>query len=79
MALPTEPIGSIPRPRELIEGVAAFGDHDGVSLDYFVVVDPDTFLPVAEDYRGRALVLVAALVGSTRLIDNAFVEVGSAA
>jgi 5-methyltetrahydropteroyltriglutamate--homocysteine methyltransferase len=25
MALPTEPIGSIPRPRELIEGVAAFG------------------------------------------------------
>jgi pantoate--beta-alanine ligase len=67
-------------PSELLaEGVAAFGDHDGVSLDYFVVVDPDTFLPVAEDYRGRALVLVAALVGSTRLIDNAFVEVGSAA
>jgi pantoate--beta-alanine ligase len=67
-------------PSELLaEGVAAFGDHDGVSLDYFVVVDPDTFLPVAEDYRGRALVLVAALVGSTRLIDNAFVEVGSVA
>ena len=43
----------------LAEGVAAFGDHDGVSLDYFVVVDPDTFLPIAEDFRGRALVLVA--------------------
>lgn len=64
-------------PSELLaEGVAAFGDHDGVSLDYFVVVDPDTFLPVAEDFRGRALVLVAAIVGSTRLIDNAFVDVG---
>ena len=64
-------------PSELLaEGVAAFGDHDGVSLDYFVVVDPDTFLPIAEDYRGRALVLVAARVGTTRLIDNAFVEVG---
>jgi pantoate--beta-alanine ligase len=64
-------------PSELLaEGVAAFGDHDGVSLDYFVVVDPDTFLPVAEDFRGRALVLVAAVVGSTRLIDNAFVDVG---
>jgi len=64
-------------PSELLaEGVAAFGDHDGVNLDYLVVVDPDTFLPVGEDYRGRALVLVAAIVGSTRLIDNAFVEVG---
>lgn len=64
-------------PSELLaEGVAAFGDHDGVSLDYFVVVDPETFLPVVEDFRGRALVLVAAIVGSTRLIDNAFVVVG---
>ena len=60
----------------LAEGVAAFGDHDGVSLDYFVVVDPRHFLPVDDDYRGRARVLVAAQVGATRLIDNAFVEVG---
>ena len=47
-----------------------------MNLDYFVVVDPDTFLPIADDFRGRALVLVAAYVGSTRLIDNAYVEVG---
>ncbi|GAA4381590.1 pantoate--beta-alanine ligase [Agromyces bauzanensis] len=60
----------------LAEGVAAFGDHEGVNLDYFVVVDPDTFLPIADDFRGRALVLVAAYVGSTRLIDNAYVQVG---
>lgn len=64
-------------PSELLaEGVAAFGDHDGVTLDYFVVVDPETFLPISDDFRGRALVLVAAYVGSTRLIDNAYVEVG---
>lgn len=67
-------------PSELLaEGIAAFGDHDGVNLDYFVVVDPDTFLPVDDDFRGRALVLVAAFVGATRLIDNAYVEVGRAA
>ena len=38
----------------LAEGVAAFGDHDGVNLDYFVVVDPATFLPIADGFRGRA-------------------------
>ena len=38
----------------LAEGVAAFGDHEGVNLDYFVVVDPATFLPIADDFRGRA-------------------------
>lgn len=41
-----------------------------VELDYLVVVDPDTFLPVDDDHRGRAIVLVAARVGTTRLIDN---------
>ncbi|WP_369823197.1 pantoate--beta-alanine ligase [Agromyces sp. CF514] len=61
----------------LAEGVAAFGDHDGVDLDYLVVVDPATFLPIDEAFAGQALVLVAARVGATRLIDNAFVEVGA--
>jgi pantoate--beta-alanine ligase len=41
-----------------------------VKLDYLAVVQPQTFLPVDDDYRGRALVLVAANVGGTRLIDN---------
>jgi pantoate--beta-alanine ligase len=45
------------------------GEHL-VQLDYLVVVDPDTFLPVDDDHQGRALVLVAARVGTTRLIDN---------
>jgi pantoate--beta-alanine ligase len=41
-----------------------------VKLDYLVVVHPQTFLPVDDDYRGPARMLVAALVGTTRLIDN---------
>lgn len=41
-----------------------------VQLDYLAVVHPATFLPVDDDYRGKATVLIAATVGSTRLIDN---------
>lgn len=41
-----------------------------VKLDYLVVAEPTTFLPVDDDYRGRAIVLIAATVGGTRLIDN---------
>ncbi|WP_232331408.1 pantoate--beta-alanine ligase [Agromyces laixinhei] len=60
----------------LAEGAAAFGDHDDVTLDYLVVVDPETFLPVADGARGPAVVLVAARVGATRLIDNATITLG---
>ena len=41
-----------------------------VELDYLKIVNPTTFLPVDDGHRGAALVLVAAKVGSTRLIDN---------
>jgi pantoate--beta-alanine ligase len=41
-----------------------------VKLDYLVVVDPDTFQSVDAEYRGQAVVLVAAHLGTTRLIDN---------
>jgi pantoate--beta-alanine ligase len=41
-----------------------------VELDYLKIVNPETFLPTDDDYRGAALVLVAARVGTTRLIDN---------
>ncbi|MCJ1701550.1 pantoate--beta-alanine ligase [Rathayibacter festucae] len=41
-----------------------------VKLDYLVVANPATLLPVDDDHRGPALVLVAAVVGSTRLLDN---------
>ena len=41
-----------------------------IDLDYLKIVDPETFLPTDDGYRGPALVLVAAKVGGTRLIDN---------
>ena len=58
----------------LAEAAGAFGDHDGIELDYLVVVDPHTFLPVVEGATGPARVLVAARVGATRLIDNALID-----
>lgn len=45
-------------------------DEKLVTLDYLKVVDPTTFLPVDDGYRGPARVLVAARVGPARLIDN---------
>lgn len=48
----------------------------GVDVDYVELVDPATFLPVADDYRGPATAIVAARVGTTRLIDNRSVSLG---
>jgi pantoate--beta-alanine ligase len=44
-------------------------DDAGVRTEYFQLVDPDTLLPV-DRIDGPVLALVAAEVGSTRLIDN---------
>ena len=41
-----------------------------LELDYLAIVDPDTFEEAGEDYAGPARLLVAARVGTTRLIDN---------
>jgi pantoate--beta-alanine ligase len=47
-----------------------------VKLDYLAIVDQGTFLEAAADLHGPALLLVAARVGSTRLIDNARITLG---
>jgi pantoate--beta-alanine ligase len=41
-----------------------------LALDYLALVDPGNFHEVPDDYRGGAVLTVAARVGSTRLIDN---------
>ena len=46
-----------------------FSAKPGVVLDYFEIVDPETLDPVAQAMPG-CLVAVAAIVGTTRLIDN---------
>jgi len=45
-------------------------------VDYLVLVDPETLDDVPEWYRGEAVLLVAARVGRTRLIDNVPLTVG---
>ena len=49
----------------------------GVVLDYLTLVDDVTFLPVGVDASGPARLLVAAWVGSTRLIDNVPLVLGT--
>lgn len=49
---------------------AVLMDEDLVTLDYLKVVNPQTFLPVDDGYRGPARVLLAAQVGPARLLDN---------
>ena len=50
-----------------------------IELDYLVLADPDTFAEVGPEHKGHALLLVAAKVGSTRLIDNAAFELSGGA
>jgi pantoate--beta-alanine ligase len=45
----------------------------GAKLDYAALVDADSFEPV-DFLRGNCLLLIAARIGSTRLIDNMLVE-----
>jgi pantoate--beta-alanine ligase len=45
----------------------------GVKTDYVEIVDAESLEPVTL-LRGRCLVLIAAQVGKTRLIDNALIE-----
>ncbi len=51
-------------------GAAALADPP-LSTDYLALADPDTLADIPAGYAGTALLLVAATVGKTRLIDNA--------
>ena len=46
-------------------------DDTGVRLDYLAIVDPRTFTSASDGHHGPVQVLVAARVGTVRLIDNA--------
>lgn len=48
----------------------ALAQEPTIRLDYLALVDKFTFEPVPEDFVGVALLLIAARVGSTRLLDN---------
>jgi pantoate--beta-alanine ligase len=72
-------------PRALLAGTAAAGDGYAAVLagadpplatDYLALADQDTFSGIGPGYAGPALLLVAATVGKTRLIDNARLTLG---
>jgi pantoate--beta-alanine ligase len=54
-----------------------FAEHPEIVVDYCVVVNPDTITDADNQFEGSALALVAARVGTTRLIDNMRIHVGA--
>ncbi|HVB46036.1 MAG TPA: pantoate--beta-alanine ligase [Streptosporangiaceae bacterium] len=58
--------------------VAAAAATPPLRADYLTLAEPVTFAEVGPDYTGEALMLVAATVGTTRLIDNTRLTFGSA-
>ncbi|MEE1884309.1 pantoate--beta-alanine ligase [Pedobacter flavus] len=46
----------------------------GVELEYLSIADRKTLIPVKDDYKGKAVALIAAKVGNTRLIDNVLLD-----
>lgn len=53
-----------------------FQREPAVVVDYIEIVDPDTLEPLTGQITSRALVAIAAKVGSTRLIDNTMLRAG---
>jgi len=49
---------------------AVLDGEPGLGVDYLALVDPATLAEVPDDFRGEALLAVAARVGTTPLIDN---------
>jgi pantoate--beta-alanine ligase len=58
----SDPASALAAGRAVLEGA-------GVDVEYLSLVDPETLEPL-RDLRGDALAVIAARVGSTRLIDN---------
>jgi pantoate--beta-alanine ligase len=57
----------------IVAGRQEFAHKPSVRLDYFEIVNPDTLDPI-QAIEDRALIAVAAYVGSTRLIDNLLIR-----
>ena len=63
---------SVPAARAAASAVLDQAEREpAFQLDYATVVNPVTFAEVGDDYAGPALFVVAAMIGTTRLIDNA--------
>jgi len=56
------------------KGKALYQGIDGVELDYFTIANGNTLEPAKSKDENSLVVLVAAKVGSTRLIDNMIIK-----
>ena len=58
-------------PQQALEAArTAMAKAPEAKLDYIALVEADTFEAVSDGFTGRAILLIAAVVGETRLIDN---------
>jgi pantoate--beta-alanine ligase len=73
----TGPLAALAAARAVLDE-AATADPP-LATDYVALVDPATFGEVGSGHAGQALLLVAAKVGKTRLIDNAALTFGGTA
>ena len=69
-AAPAGPAGVLKAAHHVLDAVPA------LAPDYLALVDPATFEEVDEGFAGGALLLAAARVGATRLIDNTPLTLG---
>lgn len=60
----------LPLPELLAQAKTIINNAPGVTLDYFTIANSETLLPIADKSEKNSVVLVAAKVGETRLIDN---------
>jgi pantoate--beta-alanine ligase len=65
--------GETSSPKLLAEMQSAMAEEPSARIDYLTVVSSDT-LEEIEDVRHGGLLAIAAVIGSTRLIDNILVE-----
>ena len=60
---------------ELVDKAKAFYQGiEGVELDYFTIANGDTLESAKSKHENNLIALVAAKVGSTRLIDNMIIK-----
>jgi pantoate--beta-alanine ligase len=67
-------------PRAVLDAARQVLDATGsaLSVDYLALVEGGTYGPVRDDdFRGSAVLAIAARLGGTRLIDNVTVQVGT--
>ncbi len=60
----------------LATGRMLLAEVPDVKVDYLAALDPVSAHALEDDYRGEAVIAVAARVGATRLIDNVVTRIG---